>query len=151
MPLITQPTEPVVSPVDRAPTSLIAKTGYAASSFTGVIGNLGLTLGSTTSASFVTLLSVTGSGVLELAGHASNSQSSPNLSGARITIDGVQVYSFSGVPTSNDIYWVAGIVFYQTQQTVAGLANMPFYESLLIEGHGSGAVNGHVGWAYYLT
>jgi hypothetical protein len=148
MPLIT---EPVVSPVDRAPTSLIAKTSISASSFTGVMGQLGLPYGSTTSASFVTLLSVTGSGVLEMAAHASNSQTSPNLSGARITIDGVQVYSFSGTPTVNDIYWMVGILSWGSQTQSTSFSRLPFYESLLIEGHGSGAVNGHVGWAYYLT
>jgi len=148
MPLIT---EPVVSPINRAPTSLIAQTAYAASAATGVFDNYGLTRSSTTSASFVTLLNVTGSGVLEMAAHASNSQSSPNDSGARITIDGVEVYSFSGTPASNDIYWLAGFVVYQSSQQGGSLSSMPFYESLLIEGRGSGSVDGHVAWSYYLT
>lgn len=148
MPLIT---EPVVSPADRAPTSLIARTAYSASSFAGVVNTFGLTLGSTTSSSFVTLLSVTGSGVLEAAAHASNSQSSPNVSGARITIDGVEVYSFSGVPTSNDIYCLAGLFYFGSSQTSAALSSIPFHESLLIEGRGSGSVDGHVAWSYYLT
>jgi hypothetical protein len=148
MPLIT---EPVVSPIDRAPTSLIVKTATAAVGFAAGAGIYGLTVGSTTSASFVTMLSVTGSGVLEMAGHSSNSQSSPNVSGARITIDGVEVYSFSGTPTTNKYYWIAGLLYYGNTIHGMSLSRIPFYESLLIEGHGSGSVDGHVAWSYYLT
>jgi len=148
MPLITEPT---ASPLDQVPTSFIAKTGNGSAGFTGWAGVNGFTVGSTTSASFVTLLNVTGPGVIEMISHGSNSQSSPNVSGARITIDGVEVYSFSGTPTLNKYYHVIGTAFYGSSSASTSTAMIPFYESLLIEGRGSGSVNGHVAWSYYLT
>lgn len=140
------------APVKIPNVTIDASTGTFSATATGWGTNNLATTGTTASASFATILSYTGRGVLRMlvAGEVSGSLTNACVGGIRLTVDGNVIYSNSAInSTQSQLLVVVGGLNWTSKDQFALLDDpigIPFNQSLLIEGLMSSPRSLNVGW-----